>query len=167
MMTVSNGNMEENSIMNDKVIKTQRTRFYIVVDIVITIFAWGGFVFLLASGFFLNFFNVDHAPVKASVSETIGSLLFYGAVMIVLAAILIGWALYNKKRFSVERRKRREDIGHQAVADSFDIDQSVLGALQANKISRVHHDHGAKITRVDNLHQSAMVPPAPTTETPS
>lgn len=137
--------------MDNNIIKTQRTKHYILLDVVITIFAWIGFIYLVASGFARNFFNIYHMPVKASIPEAINSLLFYCVIMIILALILIGWAFYNKRRFRVERRKRREEIKLETLAESLDVDPKVLKALQANKISRIYHDHGAKITQVGEV----------------
>ncbi|OUI80121.1 hypothetical protein HK12_10030 [Acetobacter orientalis] len=144
-------------IMNDNIIKTQRTKHYILLDVVITIFAWCGFIYLVASGFARNFFNIYHMPVKASIPEAINSLLFYCVIMIILALILIGWAFYNKKRFRVERRKRREEIGLETIAESFDLDPNVLEALQTYKISEIHHDHGAKITQVGDVQRQSSI----------
>ena len=137
--------------MTNKIIKTQRIKHYIILDVVITIFAWIGFIYLVVSGFVRNIFNTYHLPVKSSIPDSINSLLVYCFIMSILASILIGWAFYNKRRFRVERRNRRKEINFETLAESFDVDLNVLEALQTNKSSRIHHDHGAKITKVGDL----------------
>lgn len=150
-MTISARKRKDIPVMDNNIIKTRRTKHYILLDVVITIFAWIGFIYLVASGFTRNIFNTYHLPVKASIPQTINSLLLYCVIMIILASILIGWALYNKRRFRVERRKRREEIKLETLAESLDVDPNVLEALQANKISRIHHDGGARITQIADL----------------
>lgn len=150
-MTISARKRKDIPVMDNNIIKTQRTKHYILLDVVITIFAWIGFIYLVASGFTRNIFNTYHLPVKASIPQTINSLLLYCVIMIILASILIGWAFYNKRRFRVERRKRREEIKLETLAESLDVDPNILEVLQANKISRIHHDGGAKITQIGDL----------------
>ena len=72
-------------------------------------------------------------------------LLALPVIALVCAALLIGWAEYNRVRFSgVERRSRRDDIDDAQVRQALGANAAVAAKLRDGRIVRIALDDDAR-----------------------
>jgi biofilm PGA synthesis protein PgaD len=77
------------------------------------------------------------------------SVFMFFAIVLVMAAIFIGWGLYNQKRFrGKELRKAPMPIDLVTHASDFKTNPEQLAAWQASKHLVVQHDKQGHITNV-------------------
>ena len=130
--------------MNHPLIMTERSQLLRVIDIVLTIIAWVGFLWLIYQGI---------ALVLGAHTWTliIGTLVFYALIALANSVLLILWARYNQARFREERRERREALSEGQLALRFGLIPDVLEKLYRAQIARVYYDEDGKELQVKVL----------------
>ncbi|PHM75076.1 poly-beta-1,6-N-acetyl-D-glucosamine biosynthesis protein PgaD [Xenorhabdus kozodoii] len=128
--------------MKDPLIFTEQRLSLRLIDILLTVLAWVGFIYLFVVGF-----NASHNGPRPFTStlftSELGAIGLYIAIAIFNAFLLIAWAKYNQHRFKIERRRHRPALTHAEVAQSFMLDQRLLDALRQSKVSSITYDnHG-------------------------
>ena len=79
--------------------------------------------------------------------STLGS---YAAVVVVNAALLLAWALYNRLRFrGLDRRQTPPPVGPADFAAMYDVPVEDVAAWQQARILVVHHDENGKLVGVE------------------
>lgn len=136
--------------MKTPLIITERGWLPKLVDIVLTLIGWIGFIWLFTTGLL--------ALVKASpwggprpLTSELSTLTLYAVIGLFNALVLIAWAKYNQVRFRVERRSRRPGLVQQEVAKSFAITAQDVTTLSSHDVLRVHHDEHGQITGIETL----------------
>ncbi|MDC9580616.1 poly-beta-1,6-N-acetyl-D-glucosamine biosynthesis protein PgaD [Xenorhabdus sp. PR6a] len=132
--------------MKDPLIFTEQKLLPRFMDILLTILAWVGFIYL----FIVGLFNTSHhgtsaftSTLTSTLTSELGSIALYIAIAIFNAFLLIGWAKYNQHRFKLERRHHRPALTHAEVAQSFILEQKRLDVLKQSKVSSITYDnHG-------------------------
>ncbi|MDX7991838.1 poly-beta-1,6-N-acetyl-D-glucosamine biosynthesis protein PgaD [Xenorhabdus littoralis] len=134
--------------MKDPLIFTEQRPLPHLIDILLTILIWAGFIYLFALGL-LN--SPHHGPrLFASVfTSELGSITLYIAIAVFNALLLIGWAKYNQYRFRIERRRHHPALTHEEVAKSFILKQKLLDALRQNKVSSITYDNHGHIIDIN------------------
>ncbi|HYM01598.1 MAG TPA: poly-beta-1,6-N-acetyl-D-glucosamine biosynthesis protein PgaD [Stellaceae bacterium] len=80
----------------------------------------------------------------------LATLESYALVVVINAAILVSWALYNLSRFrGRERRKFSPTVTVQDLARFYDASASDIAAWQLARILVVHHNEAGGITAVE------------------
>ena len=134
------------------VIRSQRTTFRHVVDLIVTLLAWFAFLYLLIRGIWAVGTNqVDGlgVPFFSRALPSVESLTVYGIAMLVIAVILLLWALYNWSRFHGKTRRSNNGVlPDEALTRNYGIQQSTLSSLRGNSISVIHHTHDGRITSI-------------------
>lgn len=135
------------------IIRTTRHWFPRLVDTLLTLMAWGVFVYLLVSGGEHFRFDGSQALLSGFFGELYdarGSLLFYLLLSLAFGAVLVGWAKYNQIRAGrYDRRRRRPDLDEQALAQSYMMQACVLGFLQQQRILVAHNDEHGDLVSVE------------------
>ncbi|MEJ4045867.1 poly-beta-1,6-N-acetyl-D-glucosamine biosynthesis protein PgaD [Erwinia sp. SLM-02] len=121
-----------------------------VIDFVLTLFGWGGFIWLFTTGLLKVLQTMPFSGPRPLVSG-LSTLTLYIGIGLFNALLLIGWAKYNQLRFRTERRRRRPGLEPVEVARSFDISQQDVGLLSGSDRLRVYHDGDGRITQVEPL----------------
>ena len=99
--------------------------------------------------FWLLGFGAEPAELRAAIAFllTLGS---YAVVVAVNAALLWGWALYNRLRFrGVDRRQTPPPVGPADFAAMYGVPVDDVAAWQQARILVVHHDETGRLTRVE------------------
>ncbi len=103
-------------------------------------------------------------PVPADFARFTGifaTLQSYVLVIIMNAAILVIWALYNRIRFrGRERRKFSPAVTLRDLARLHDVPVSDVAAWQLARILVIHHDGAGKLARVEIKAPPAVDVPA-------
>lgn len=136
--------------MNNPLILKERRRIPRIIDILLTLLAWSGFIWL----FIHSMLHMVHTSATAGprpLASGLGSIALYIAIVLFNGLLLIGWAKYNQFRFRVERRRRRPGLELQEVAQSFAISDRDAWVLNRHDIMRVHHDNHGQIRQIEAL----------------
>ncbi|WP_338885069.1 MULTISPECIES: poly-beta-1,6-N-acetyl-D-glucosamine biosynthesis protein PgaD [Xenorhabdus] len=135
--------------MKEPLIFTEQRLWPRLIDILLTILAWVGFIYLFMVGLFYVSHN-DPKPFTATLfTSELGTIILYIAVAIFNAFLLIGWAKYNQRRFRIERRRHRPALTHTEVAQSFTLEQKLFDTLRQSKVSSITYDNHGHIIGVD------------------
>lgn len=134
------------------VIRSQRTTFRHVIDLIVTLLAWFAFLYLLIRGIWAvgtNQIDGLGMPFFSRALPSMESLAVYGIAMLVQAVLLLLWALYNWSRFHGKtRRSNNGALPDEALTKNYGIQQNTLTSLRNNSISVIHHTHDGRITSI-------------------
>ena len=119
-----------------------------LLDILLTLMAWAGFIYMIYNGL-INY--LVHSPYSGirPILTTFNTVTFYAIVAIVNGLVLIGWAKYNQLRFRVERRSRRPGLEENEVADSLHIATEIALELNKGRVLTVFHNESGEIVNVE------------------
>lgn len=113
-----------------------------IVDSILTLIAWGGFLYLIIHEY-QQLFSQQYRP---EVSPAI-TLLNYFLFALIYVLLFILWAKYNQLFFSRERRKRKDMPNQDKLAKSFAISIAELEKLESHKVIKVFHSPSGEITK--------------------
>ncbi|CAB3685821.1 poly-beta-1,6-N-acetyl-D-glucosamine biosynthesis protein PgaD [Achromobacter pestifer] len=135
------------------IITTQRSRAGYLFDLVLTAVGWFAFVYLFGSGIVAILRGVAGGP-EASLwpvfLPTVRTLWAYALLALINAAILVGWAVYNHRRFGgKDRRKPIKPLSDRRLAMSFGVTAAQLEQLRGARISIIHHGEDGGIVGIE------------------
>ncbi|OTA17298.1 poly-beta-1,6-N-acetyl-D-glucosamine biosynthesis protein PgaD [Xenorhabdus vietnamensis] len=134
--------------MKDPLIFTEQRLLPRLIDILLTILAWAGFIYLFTMGL-SHFSHSGPKPFTSTVTSELASIVLYIAIAIFNALLLIGWAKYNQHRFRIERRCHRPVLTHTEIAQSFILKQNLLDILKQSKVSSITYDNHGHIIDIN------------------
>lgn len=114
-------------------------------------YLWLPLVSLIAWAFGFQLFY-EQMIVLGGYHSLLSLLVDYGLTILAIAALLIGWALYNLIRFrNHERRRAAAPVTKAQLAQDFNVDVNSLNNWQSARRLRVHHDPHGQIVQIDTL----------------
>ncbi|CCW29389.1 HmsS, Haemin storage system protein S [Xenorhabdus nematophila F1] len=132
--------------MKEPLIFTEQRLSPRLIDIILTILAWIGFIYLFMVGLF---YSSHHSPNPFTFTSELNSIILYIFIAVFNAFLLIGWAKYNQCRFRVERRHHRIPLTHAEIAKSFILEQKLLNVLRQGKVSSITYDNHGHIIGIN------------------
>ena len=134
-----------------------------VFDVALTVLAWGAFLYLIYFDLMKELMLHPLASGPRPIIATLGTISLYFLVAMLNGVALIIWAKYNQFRFRVERRKRRPDLEHDELAESFQVTPALVMELNKGRVQTVYHDHHGGIDHVEVNHPITdnLLPPPP------
>ncbi|ART82241.1 poly-beta-1,6-N-acetyl-D-glucosamine biosynthesis protein PgaD [Oceanisphaera profunda] len=125
--------------MSHPLIVTERRILPKLLDSLLTIIAWVGFIWLIYHGVV----TVLHAQSEGGdpLSLTLGTVIFYLLIALANSLLLILWAKYNQRRFRTERRIRPQELPHGQLAIQFGLTQETLEQLNQSQIVVVSYNN--------------------------
>lgn len=151
--------------MNQPLIITERRLLPRLLDIILTLIAWAGFIWLIYNGLTSV---LTHAPLIGlePFFTTLNTMTVYTIVALFNGLLLIGWAKYNQYRFQVERRSRRPGLEEPELASSLHISGQMTQKLNTGRVLAVFHDDNGDIHHVKIVKaiQDNLLPPVNTME---
>lgn len=148
-----------------KIIRTRQRPFLVVIDVILTVMAWVGLLFLLVRGLWPLIETTGGPRIDHSAFDALGTLQVYMWVALVNAVILIGWARYQqrKSRSFAQRRLPSPVIGDEGLSKSFKLCDERFQKLRTPGVMTIHNDQDGDISHVEThfwpLQQQAL--PAP------
>ena len=134
------------------IITTTRSRLGVLLDTLLTIIGWLGFLYLLGMGIVAilqGLVTGPDVPLWSAFLPTASTIMSYVIVAAVNAAILVAWALYNQWRFSgLNRRKARPVTRVGQLAQSFHLAPEQIRKIAGAKVAVVHHDDTERIVSI-------------------
>jgi len=146
-------------------IHTARSRSGYLFDFTLTIVGWLVFLLLFASGLFNLLISTGMngarevwiSPLLASSSTT---LMIYAALAALNAVVLIGWAVYNYRRFSGKsRRKPTLPLPRPHLQASFALAPALLERTQDARVMVISHEEDSAICAIKIISKASSIPP--------
>lgn len=136
--------------MKNPLIRTRQGRLMRVVDLLATLLAWTGFLYLVGRGVFemVRYPAPGLAVRLEPVMATADTLAGYVAIAGLNACVLAAWAFYNQMRRRVERRGQIPALDDAGLSASFDLTPQLLSALRSGQVVVVHSDPQGGIASV-------------------
>ncbi|MBD1226208.1 poly-beta-1,6-N-acetyl-D-glucosamine biosynthesis protein PgaD [Xenorhabdus griffiniae] len=135
--------------MKEPLIFTEQRLWPRLIDILLTVLAWVGFIYLFMVGLFYTSHNGPRPFTATVFTSELGTITLYIGIAIFNAFLLIGWAKYNQRRFRIERRRHRPALTHTEVAQSFTLEQKLFDTLRQSKVSSITYDNHGHIIGID------------------
>ena len=152
--TINPSDMQQNSCSQDtknespSLIFTERRVLPKLFDGLLTIIAWGGFIWLIC----LGLVSIWHAQQEVETSLfglTLGTVSLYLLIAVLNCLLLILWAKYNQNRFRTERRLRSQELSDAQLTRHFGVTAEVLEQLKQSQIMMVQHNHDGTALNVN------------------
>ncbi|CAB3898116.1 MULTISPECIES: poly-beta-1,6-N-acetyl-D-glucosamine biosynthesis protein PgaD [Achromobacter] len=135
------------------IITTQRSRAGYLFDLVLTAIGWFAFVYLFGAGILAILRAAAGGPdvsLWPVFLPTVHTLWGYALLALINAGVLVGWAVYNHRKFAgKDRRKPIKPVGDRRVAASFAISPAQLMQVRSAHTCVVHHGAAGDITGID------------------
>lgn len=112
------------------------------IDSLLTLLAWGGFLYLIVHEYQLLFSGENLSKVSPATT-----LINYFLFALIYVLLFILWAKYNQLFFSQERRKRKNSPNQEVLAKSFDITVNELEKLGTHRVIKVFHHPSGELKR--------------------
>lgn len=148
--------------MSTHLIYTEQRRLPRWIDILITVLAWFGFIFLLVRGFLAMIANAPYMgpiPLRIYILSGLTTIALYLAIAAFNAIVLIVWAKYNQVRFQVERRGHRPHLDDDELAISMDISPELIARLKSGACLTLYNDeHGQLLDVKEGLQLPRIAP---------
>ncbi|MCU0118449.1 poly-beta-1,6-N-acetyl-D-glucosamine biosynthesis protein PgaD [Pseudomonas sp. B2M1-30] len=134
-----------------KIIRTRQRPFMVVVDVILTVIAWIGLLFLLVRGLWPLIETHAGGPrIDNSAFEALGTLQIYLWVALVNAVILISWARYQQRKsksFS-QRRLAAPMVDDEGLTKSFKLCDERLQKLRSPGVITIHNNQDGDVSHV-------------------
>lgn len=134
-----------------KIIRTRQRPILVVIDVILTVLAWVGLLFLLIRGLWPLIETYAGAPrIDSSAFDALGTLQIYLWIAVVNAVILIAWARYQqrKSRSFAQRRLPSPVIDDAGLSKSFKLCDDRLQKLRTPGVMTIHNDQEGDISHV-------------------
>jgi len=138
------------------IIKTKRTRFRFIFDVLLTILGWAIFVDIFAFGILAMWRDEIGGPdvlfLPSALSANMMSVVGYIVLMGCFSIWLIIWAKYNQHRFAgVDRRKPPAPLVASQLLASFGVSEDQLGLMQTSRSLVVTHKQDGSIQTIEQF----------------
>ncbi|WP_248805388.1 poly-beta-1,6-N-acetyl-D-glucosamine biosynthesis protein PgaD [Pseudomonas sp. MWU13-2100] len=151
-----------------KIIRTRQRPLMLAVDVLLTILAWVGLLYLLIQGLWPLFDGHAGPRIDISFFEALNTLQVYLWIGLLNAAVLIAWARYQqrKSRGYSRRRLPAPVVDDEGLSRSFELSEDNFARMRQSATMIVHNDeHGGVIEvlsppyRVEPQEPQPLAPP--------
>lgn len=133
--------------MSHPLIFTERKLLPRLLDTLFTLLAWTGFVWLIYQGL-IHVLQAQPDAGPRPLNLNITTVSMYVLIAVANGLLLSLWAQYNRYRFSVERRTRRDELSDEALASLLGLPATNVQQMQQTRTIVVSHDGDGNITDV-------------------
>lgn len=134
-------------------IKTPQHWFPRLVDILLTLAAWAGFIYLMVEGvaaLLVTGWQGPRLDWGNQLLRTLDTLFIYVVCSVLIAVSLLGWAKYNQVRAArYERRLRMPDLSRRDLSRSFNVSVETLSRLHSAQVVTLHNDEFGSLVWVE------------------
>ena len=133
-----------------KIIRTRQRPFLVVIDVLLTVLAWVGLLYLLARGLWPLIDTHEGPRIDASFFDALGTLQIYLWVALLNAVILITWARYQQRKSKsfAQRRLPAPMVDDQGLSKSFKLTGDRLAKLRTPGSMTIHNDQDGDVSQV-------------------
>ncbi len=125
-----------------KLVRTRQNLAMWIIDVLLTLLAWAGLVWLLARG--MNAMLETHGGprLEAPIFAALNTLQIYLWIALFNAVILIAWARYQQRkgRKFAQRRAQANALSDRHLSESFNLGEGDLEQLRRPGVLVIHND---------------------------
>ena len=125
-----------------KLVRTRQNLAMWIIDVLLTLLAWAGLVWLLARG--MNAMLETHGGprLEAPIFAALNTLQIYLWIALFNAVILVAWARYQQRkgRKFAQRRAEANALSDQHLSQSFNLGEGDLEQLRRPGVLVIHND---------------------------
>ncbi|MDQ0651397.1 biofilm PGA synthesis protein PgaD [Pseudomonas cedrina] len=133
-----------------KLVRTRQRSVMWVIDVLLTLMAWAGLIWLLARG--INSILQTHGGPRfeAPIFAALNTLQIYLWIAVFNAIILISWARYQQRRGRkfAQRRAEAKALSDQHLSESFSLADGDLEQLRRPGVLVIHNDDEGGVAQV-------------------
>lgn len=133
-----------------KLIRTRQNTVMWIVDVVLTLLAWAGLIWLLARG--INAMLETHGGprIEAPIFAALNTLQIYMWIALFNALILVSWARYQQRkgRKFAQRRAEANALSDKNLSESFKLGEGDLEQLRKPGVLVIHNDEEGGVEEV-------------------
>lgn len=150
-----------------KLVRTRQNTLMWIIDVVLTLLAWGGLIWLLARGIGAMLETHGGPRIEAPIFAALNTLQIYLWIALFNAVILISWARYQQRkgRKFAQRRAQANALSDKHLSESFRLGDGHLEQFRKPGVLVIHNDEEGGVEDVKS-HVSRDVERPPLTLVP-
>ena len=133
-----------------KLVRTRQNPVMWVVDVLLTLLAWAGLIWLLARGITSMLETHGGPRLEAPIFAALNTLQIYLWIALFNAVILISWARYQQRRGRkfAQRRLEANALSDKNLSESFKLGDGDLEQLRRPGVLVIHNDEDGGVEHV-------------------
>lgn len=133
-----------------KLIRTRQNSVMWIVDVVLTLLAWAGLIWLLARGISAMLETHGGPRIEAPIFAALNTLQTYLWIALFNAVILVSWARYQQHRGRkfAQRRAEANALTDKTLSESFKLGEGDLEQLRRPGVLVIHNDEEGGVEEV-------------------
>lgn len=150
-----------------KLVRTRQHTVMWIIDVLLTLLAWGGLVWLLSRGISAMLETHGGPRIEAPIFAALNTLQTYLWIALFNAVILITWARYQQRRGRkfAQRRAEANALSDKQMSASFNLGDGHLEQFRRPGVLVIHNDEDGGVENV-KAHVSRDVERPPLTLVP-
>ena len=133
-----------------KLVRTRQRSIMWIIDVLLTLMAWAGLVWLLARGITSMLETHGGPRIEAPIFAALNTLQVYMWIAIFNAVILVSWARYQQRkgRKFAQRRAEANALTDKTLSESFSLGEGDLEQLRRPGVLVIHNDEDGGVADV-------------------
>ncbi len=133
-----------------KLVRTRQRSVMWVIDVLLTLMAWVGLVWLLARGITSMLETHGGPRIEAPIFAALNTLQIYMWIALFNAVILVTWARYQQRkgRRFAQRRAEVNALSDKHLSESFSLADGDLEQLRRPGVLVIHNDDDGGVAEV-------------------
>lgn len=142
------------------IIRTHRSRPYLLLDTLLTALGWLGFSYLMTAGIVAVLSGVDQSfelSVMGNAMSTTTALLLYVTIAAVNALVLVLWGTYRKRVTRIAPNGANDDwMDETLLANRFALSSPQMQDIQLSRLLVIHHADSGEISRWESTNTPSV-----------
>ena len=133
-----------------KLVRTRQRKVMWLIDVLLTLMAWAGLIWLLARGITSMLETHGGPRLEAPIFAALNTLQVYLWIALLNAVILVSWARYQQRkgRRFAQRRAQANAVSDKNLSDSFRLGEGDLEQLRRPGVLVIHNDEDGGVAQV-------------------
>ena len=133
-----------------KLVRTRQRTVMWIIDVLLTLMAWAGLIWLLARGITSMLETHSGPRVDAPIFAALNTLQIYLWIALFNAVILVSWARYQQRkgRKFAQRRAEAKALTDKNLSESFRLAEGDLEQLRRPGVLVIHNDEEGGVAEV-------------------
>ncbi|MGF6097056.1 poly-beta-1,6-N-acetyl-D-glucosamine biosynthesis protein PgaD [Pseudomonas sp. 18175] len=133
-----------------KLVRTRQRSIMWIIDVLLTLLAWAGLVWLLVRGITSMLETHGGPRIEAPIFAALNTLQVYMWIALFNAVILVSWARYQQRkgRKFAQRRAQANALSDKNLSESFSLGEGDLEQLRRPGVLVIHNDEDGGVAEV-------------------
>ena len=133
-----------------KLVRTRQRKVMWLIDVLLTLMAWAGLIWLLARGITSMLETHGGPRLEAPIFAALNTLQVYLWIALLNAVILVSWARYQQRkgRKFAQRRAQANAVSDKNLSESFRLGEGDLEQLRRPGVLVIHNDEEGGVAQV-------------------